>query len=275
MCAARIRIGIGSWSDPEYVGILFPKGVKAADRLKVYAEWFDHVEINASYYRTPTRPQVEGWVAETPADFTFDVKLHRAFSETPEASARGGTLVPKLMEGVQPLIEAKKLGTFFLILPPSFTPKNSKLEELDPLVEKLQPHLLAVELRHNGWVDAEQRERTMEFFRARKLGWIAVDMPQVKGSVIMPPLDEVTNPRLAYLRLHGRNMEWWALKTAEERHTHDYSETELNDLVARVRTLAEKAEEVHVIANNHAQDFAPKTALALQRMLGVVRKKAV
>lgn len=275
MCAARIKIGIGSWSDPEYVGILFPKGVKAADRLKVYAEWFDHAEINASYYRTPTRPQVEGWVAETPADFTFDVKLHRAFSETPEASARGGVLVPKLMEGVQPLIEAKKLGTFFLILPPSFTPKNSKLEELDPLVEKLQPHLLAVELRHNGWVDAEQRERTLEFFRARKLVWIAVDMPQVKGSVIMPPLDEVTNPRLAYLRLHGRNMEWWKLKTAEERHTHDYSEAELNDVAGRVRSLAEKAEEVHVIANNHAQDFAPKTALALQRILGLVRKQAV
>ena len=268
MCAARIRIGIGSWSDPEYVGVLFAKGVKAADRLKAYAERLDHVEINASYYRTPTRAQTEAWVTQTPADFTFDVKLHRAFSETPEATAKGGTLVTKLLEGVQPLIDAKKLGTFFLILPPSFSPKNSKLEELDAIGEKLQPHLLAVELRHNGWVDAEHREGTLEFFRTRKLVWIAVDMPQVSGSVIMPPIDEVTNPRLAYLRLHGRNQDWWKVKTAEERHTYDYPEADLDEIVARARALGAKADEVHVVANNHAQDFAPKAALALQRMLG-------
>jgi uncharacterized protein YecE (DUF72 family) len=271
MCAARIRVGIGSWSDPEYVGVLFPKGVKAADRLKAYAERLDHVEINASYYRTPTRAQTEGWVTQTPADFTFDVKLHRAFSETPEATAKGGTLVTKLLEGTEPLMVAKKLGAFFLILPPSFSPKNSKLEELDAVAEKLQPHALAVELRHNGWVEGDQRERTLDFFRTRKLVWIAVDMPQVKGSVIMPPIDEVTNPRLAYLRLHGRNQNWWQLKTAEERHSYDYPESDIAEIAARVRTLAAKAEEVHVIANNHAQDFAPKAALALQRVLGISR----
>jgi uncharacterized protein YecE (DUF72 family) len=271
MCAARIRIGIGSWSDPEYTGVLFPKGVKPAERLKIYAEWFDHVEINASYYRTPTRSQVEGWVAQTPADFTFDVKLHRAFSDTPEASVRGGSLVPKLLEGVRPLLDAKKLGAFFLVLPPGFSPGKSRLEELDLLVEKLQPQTLAVEVRNNGWVDASQREHTLEFFRAHKLAWIAVDMPQVKGSTIMPAIDEVTNSRLAYLRLHGRNKDWPKLKTAEERHSYEYGEEELAELAKRVRALAMKAEEVHVIANNHAQDFAPKTALALQRLLGVTR----
>lgn len=272
MCAARIRIGIGSWSDPEYVGVLIPPGTKPADRLRAYAERFDHVEINASFYRTPTRAQTQGWVAQTPADFTFDVKLHRAFSETPEATAKGGTLVTKLLEGTQPLIEARKLGTFFLILPPSFTPKNSRLEELDAIVEKLHPLPLAVELRHNGWVDAAQRERTLEFFRTRKLVWIAVDMPQVKGSVIMPAIDEATNPRLAYLRLHGRNLDWWKVKTTGERHSYAYSDDDLADVEMRVRALAAKAEEVHVIANNHAQDFAPKAALALQQRLGLTRK---
>ena len=85
----------------------------------------------------------------------------------------------------------------------------------------------------------------------------------------MPPVDEVTNPRLAYLRLHGRNREWAKAKTAEERHTYDYPAAELGEIAARARSLATKAERVHVVANNHAQDFAPRTALALQEMLGV------
>lgn len=267
MCAARIRIGIGSWSDPEYVGVIFPKGVKSGDRLRLYAERFDHVEINASYYRTPSVEQTEGWVAQTPTDFTFDIKLHRAFSDSPEATARSGKLVTQLLEGTRPLMDAAKLGAYFLVLPPSFEPEKNRLEDLDPLVDKLQPHKLAVELRHNGWVDAGHREATLEFFRTRQLTWIAVDMPQVEGSVIMPAVDEVTHHRLAYLRLHGRNMEWWKVKTAEERHHYAYTDKDLAEIAARVRLLTTKADEVHVVANNHAEDFAPKAALALQALL--------
>jgi uncharacterized protein YecE (DUF72 family) len=273
MCAARIRVGIGSWSDPEYIGVLFPNGTKATERLTLYAQRLGHVEINSSYYRTPTRAQTKAWVAQTPRDFTFDVKLHRAFSNQPEGTAKEGRLVTRLLDGVEPLIAAKKLRCFFLVLPPRFSPEDHRLEELDPLVKKLSPHLLAVELRHNRWVTGAQRKRTLDFFRSRKLVWIAVDMPQVKGSVIMPAVDEVTNPRLAYLRLHGRNMKWWKVKTAADRHTYDYSPKELRELAARVRALARKAKEVHVIANNHARDFAPKAALALKELLGGGRSR--
>ena len=93
-------------------------------------------------------------------------------------------------------------------------------------------------------------------------------MPRIDGATIMPPIDEVTNPRLAYLRLHGRNPDWRKLKTAEERHTYDYPGNELEEIAGRVRALAEKAGEVHVVFNNHAQDFAPKAALGLKRLLG-------
>lgn len=271
---SRISVGIGSWTDTEYTPLLFPKGVKSDERLKVYATWFNHVEVNSSYHAMPRRAWVESWDKQTPAGFVFDFKLHKSFSEDPENSARGGTLVSALLEIAKPLIDAGKLCSFFLVMPPSFGPKRRRLEELDTLVEKLQPHTLAVELRHSGWVDDERRGQTLDYFRSRKLAWIAVDMPRIDGSTIMPPMDEVTNPRLAYLRLHGRNKDWLKVKSAEERHTYLYPEEELNEIAARVRALAEKAESVHVVANNHVQDFAPKTALALQRLLGLERKRA-
>ena len=139
------------------------------------------------------------------------------------------------------------------------------------MVENFAPHLIAVELRNRGWVDGAERERTLTFFRERKLVWVAVDMPRIEGSTIMPQVDEVTNPQLAYLRLHGRNLEWPKLKTAEERHTYDYSAAELEEVAVRVRALAEKARVIHVVANNHAQDFAPKAALGLKRALDLRR----
>jgi uncharacterized protein YecE (DUF72 family) len=191
---SRISVGIGSWTDTEYTPLLFPKGVPSDERLKVYATWFDHVEVNSSYHAMPRRAWVESWAKQTPAGFIFDFKLPRSFSDDPENSARDGTLLSRLLETTRPLLDERKLGAFFFTLPPSFTPKRRGLEELDGLVEKLQPHTIAVELRHRGWIDGEQRQRTLDYFRARKLVWIAVDMPQVDGSIIMPPVDEVTSP---------------------------------------------------------------------------------
>lgn len=265
---ARISVGIGSWTDKEYTGVIFPKGLAAGDRLKVYAQHFDHVEVNSSYHRLPLRAWVENWVAQTPGRFLFDFKLHRRFAQSPTKAAQDGRLMRQLLDVVAPLIEARKFGTFFLVLPPSFGPGKRRLEELDTLCEKLAPHPLAVELRHSGWVDADERERTLAYFAQRKLVWIAVDMPRIKGSTIMPPVDAVTNPHLAYLRLHGRRQDWLEMDSAAARHTYAYRPAELKQIAARVRGLAEKARAVRVVANNHARDFAPKAALALQKLLG-------
>lgn len=268
----RISVGIGSWTDKEYKGLLFPKGTADNERLTTYATWFDHVEVNSSYHRVPPRAFVENWAKQTPAGFLFDFKVPKEISLDPVGTAREGKYISYLVGSSRPLIEAGKLSSYFVVMPPAFSPKRNKLEELDGLVEKLRPQLLAVELRNRAWIDGEQREPTLAYFRARELVWIAVDMPQVEGSSIMPAVDEVTNPKLAYLRLHGRRKDWGELKTAEDKHSYQYTDEDLKEVAERVRTLAAKAEKVHVVANNHAEDFAPKTALALQRVLGIEKK---
>lgn len=260
-----IDIGIGSWRDKEYVGLLYPAGLPEKERLNVYPQYFGHVELNAGYHAIPRREQIAEWEQRTPADFIFDVKLQREFSEDPRGATERG-LVERTLESVGPLISAKKLGVFLLVLAPGFGPERHELAELDALIEKLRPHTLAVELRHNGWVDDERRERTLEYFRAHQLVWVAVDMPRIEGSTIMPPMDEMTNPRLAYLRLHGRNPNWFQAKDAKDRHDYQYAPGELTEIAGRIKALAEKAERVRVVANNHCRDFAPRTALALKAM---------
>jgi uncharacterized protein YecE (DUF72 family) len=231
--------------------------------------WFDHLELNAGYYSVPKSNAVQKWLDDTPPAFFYDVRLHRVISQSPEKSAREGRLLSYFLESMRPLIDARKLGTFLLVLSPNFAPVRHRLEELDALIERLRPHPLAIELRHRAWVTGKKREATLGWFRERGVTWVAVDMPRVSGSDLMPPVDEVTNPRLAYLRLHGRNPRWLEGKTAAEKHAYAYQDVELRDIARRVRRLADHAENVRVVANNHARDFAPRAALALKELLGL------
>ena len=75
-----IVVGTSSWSDPGFVEHWYPPGLAARERLPFYAERFDAVELNSSFYAIPDPATVERWAGATPAGFLFDVKLHRLLS---------------------------------------------------------------------------------------------------------------------------------------------------------------------------------------------------
>jgi uncharacterized protein YecE (DUF72 family) len=263
-----IRIGCGSWADKEYEGLLYPKKTPSAERPGHYAKHFERIELNASYHSIPSAATMAGWASQTPDGFFFDVKLHRRFCEAPHSAAESD-LMGRTIESIQPLLVAKKLGAFLLTLPPSFGPGSRKLEEVDLVAEKLRPYApLAVELRDRRWVKDEALDSTLAFFRQRELVWVALDLPRLDANPILPPIDEVTHPRMAYMRMHGRNPNY--LKRggdASERHNYQYSEEELTEIVGRIQKLAARATDVHVSANNHFNDYAPKTARRLRELL--------
>jgi uncharacterized protein YecE (DUF72 family) len=261
-----MHVGIGSWGDDAYVGVLYPPGLPKAERLREYAKSFQHVEVNSTYYATPKPTVVRAWVEQTPPGFTFSIKLHRAIAQSP-AKAAAGEFPRRILTAMEPLADAGRLACFLLLLPPRFTPDRHALDELDGLAEALRPHIVAVELRDRSWVSGKQRAATLAHFRRRKLAWVAVDMPRIAGSSLMPVVDEVTHPRLAYLRLHGRNPDFLDAESAAEGHHYAYTSREIPSLAARARKLAKKSRDVFVIANNHAEDFAPKTALQLKQLL--------
>jgi uncharacterized protein YecE (DUF72 family) len=97
-----------------------------------------------------------------------------------------------------------------------------------------------------------------------------VDEPQVDIKSSAPMIDAVTAPEMAVLRLHGRKAETWDLRgvSVEERFDYDYSNEELkNDVAPRVRNLASKVEEVHVMFNNVHHAYGPSDAKDLVTML--------
>jgi uncharacterized protein YecE (DUF72 family) len=281
--SGSIRVGTSSWADPGFVKEWYPPKLPAKERLPWYAQRFDLVELNSSFYAVPDRNTVHGWVQATPPGFTFDVKAHRALSRhsapadslPPDLRELHGTpeleraLAERLVEETAPLRDGGKFGTYLLQLTPAFSPRRHRLEELDDLVAILGPHGLAVELRNRNWVDEERREPTLDWFADREVSFVGVDAPPGDNFQIMPPLDAVTNPRVAYLRAHGRNAKGYLTgKSVAERFAWQYSDEELEEIAGRAHGMAENAGEVHVAFNNNRGDDAPTAAQRFRALLG-------
>jgi uncharacterized protein YecE (DUF72 family) len=291
--SGRILVGTSSWADPGFVKEWYPPKMPARERLPWYAQRFEAVELNSSFYAVPDRTSVHKWVEDTPEWFVFDVKVHRALSrhaapldslppelrDGVETTARGRVrltpeletaLAKRLVEETAPLAEAGKLGAYLLQLTPAFGPGRHELEELDRVVEALAPHRLAIELRHRGWVREKRRDATLGWFADRGVAFVCVDAPPGDEIPIMPSeLVAVTRDDLAYMRLHGRNTEGYLRgSSVAERFAWRYDDRELEEIADRVHGMAEQAGEVHVAFNNNRGDDAPTAAQRFRALLG-------
>ena len=290
--AGRIRVGTSSWADPGFVAEWYPKGMAARDRLAWYAERFEMVELNSSFYAVPEPTTVERWARVTPDGFTFHVKLHRLLSRhaapaeslPPDLRAEADVdrrgrirLNPEIeaatadamLAAVEPLERAGKLGTFLLQLTPGFSPKQHALEELDPLLDRLAPHTVAVELRNRNWTRDEVLPDALAHLSERGAAWVGVDVSRAEHFTIMPPVDAVTNDEVAYLRAHGRNADGYLSgRSVAERFGWDYSDEELEEIAGRARELAGTASIVNVAFNNNRGADAPTSARRMRELLG-------
>jgi uncharacterized protein YecE (DUF72 family) len=287
-----IVVGTSSWADPGFVKHWYPKGVATRDRLSFYAERFEVVELNSSFYAIPSGANVERWAEITPDRFRFHVKLHRLLSwhatkpdalppdmrDGLELNPRGNVvatddlrraMVERLTESVQPLDKRGKLGAFLLQLSPAFRPRDHRLEELDPILDGFAPHPVAVEFRYRAWMRDKRRAEVFSHLSEHGAAFVCVDAPLAEHVPIMPPIDAVTNRHLAYMRCHGRNEKgYMSGRSVAERFDYDYPDEELEEIADRSRALADDADEVHVLFNNNARELAPTAARRLRQLVG-------
>jgi uncharacterized protein YecE (DUF72 family) len=295
--SGKILVGTASWSDPGFIERWYPKKMPAGERLSWYAQHFELVEVNSTFYSVPEPRMAERWCAATPNDFTFDVKLHQLFSfhSTPakllppelqrraETDAKGNVkstadlqevMLKMFLLPMSIIRNAGKLGVLLLQLSPAFSPRKHQLSELELLIEMLSDYDLAIEFRNRNWAVDDQLESTIDFVRKHRAIFVNVDAPASDHFTVMrSDVDEVTNPKTAYLRLHGRNAKAYITgKTVAARFDYDYSDREITEVAERSRNLAQDARELHVIFNNNNLDYAPRAALRLRKALGQIIK---
>ena len=283
----EVRIGTSGWSYPSgpgtWNGIFYParrSGSRGAGDLAYYAEHFDTVEVNSSFYRLPDPAVAKKWASQTPARFDFCLKLFQKFThpgmylkgvnagaggEESPIPAVTSSDVDAFRQSIDPLSSAGKLGALLVQFPPSFRHGDETRDYLLWLLKAFSDYAVAVELRHRSWSDHQQD--VLALLNARQVAWVQIDEPKFRFSIQQSHLPNLGS--LYYMRLHGRNAEkWWTHEHPDERYNYLYSPTEIDgfaDTVSRVRQLVQR---IYVFMNNHFAGKAVANASALRHAVG-------
>ena len=298
---AEVRVGTCSWADEALSKHWYPPGVKPGERLAWYAEHFDTVEVDSTYYRLPPEEMVARWAERTPEGFVMHVKAFgvmtrhpvkleqlppdlregapvddRGRLERPSRELRG-EIFRRFREALEPLRSAGKLGGILFQFPSYVVYKPQSLEYLEWAREQMDGDEVLVELRHRSWLDDENRSGTLAFLEGLGATHVIVDAPKTEAKNLVPTVLALTSPTL-YVRFHGRNAGTWNKRggSASERFDYLYSDDELEEWVEPLRELAGKAENAYAFFNNNGRSpdggggfvaQAATNAVALQGLL--------
>jgi uncharacterized protein YecE (DUF72 family) len=284
-----LRIGTASWTDKTLLESgWYPKDADSPERrLAYYAENFQVVEVDSTYYSLPSERNSALWADRTPDGFQFDVKAFSLLTQHPtKLSAIPKALRPddakarvyakdlpaktvdevweRFLGALAPLHEAGKLGALLFQFPQWFPGGKNNRQYILECAERCKPYRMSVEFRNHTWMDPEYQEKTLDFLRGYGLSYVSVDMPQGFTSSI-PPVVAATAD-LAVVRFHGHNATWNS-KNIYERFGYLYSEKELAEWAPKLRELAGQAKETHVLLNNCYRNYAQVNAAQLAALI--------
>jgi uncharacterized protein YecE (DUF72 family) len=292
----EIRVGTASWTDRTLIesGWYPPEANNPERRLRVYAERFPLVEVDATYYALPAEATAQAWAGRTPAGFTFNIK---AFSLLTQHPTRIGALPADLRETVresgagtgkgtvylrqvdpavadqawerflsalEPLRAAGKLGAILMQFPQWFPISRANKEYILACARRAAPLRLCIEFRNRTWMTEDNQRETLDFLSGHDLPYVCVDMPQGYPSSIPPVLAATAD--LAVVRMHGHSDKWTS-KDIHERFGYRYSEDELAGWARGIGGLAGRAAATHVLFNNCYRDYAQVNARQLADLL--------
>ncbi|WP_330261171.1 DUF72 domain-containing protein [Streptomyces sp. NBC_00539] len=279
----ELLVGTCSWTDKALVGSgWYPPGRRDPEgRLRHYAERFPVVEVDAGYYALPSVRNSMLWAERTPPGFRFDVKAFSLLTGHPTRKAalpadlRGhDSGDPELLDEVwhrfgaalRPLAETGRLGAVLFQFPPWFVPGERAETALHRIRKRAPEWPVAVEFRHPDWWREGGRERTAALLRDLDATAVAVDTARALPTSI-PPVTPVTSSKLGVVRFHGRSRAW-GTGSKEDRFRHTYTEGELREWLPRLRSLADRVEQLHVLFNNCCGDAAVRAAETMRNLLG-------
>jgi uncharacterized protein YecE (DUF72 family) len=290
---SNLRIGTAGWNYPSgrgtWTGVFYPprrRRPKDFDELRFYADHFNTVEVNSTFYGQPRPNVTRGWAARTPAGFEFAVKLYQKFTHPrlfrdrverslPSDAAGDDTIdalaaptdadLDEFKRGIEPLASSGKLGPLLAQFPASFKASAAAREYLSTLLGAFGGYPVAVELRHSSWSDGFGE--TLALLNDFGAAWVQIDEPKFRFSIRQNYLPNVTG--FYYMRLHGRNAaQWWRHDKSEDRYNYLYSEDELREFTETAGAARELVKKTYLYTNNHFSAKSVANAAMIKRQLG-------
>jgi uncharacterized protein YecE (DUF72 family) len=260
-----LRLGTSSWSSEDWVGEFYPRGTPAANFLGEYGRHFDTVEVDSTYYRSPSPSMVKNWRERTPPGFLFAAKFPRTITHE-KLLLDCASEVDEFLKAMDLL--GDKLGPLLLQFPyfnkKAFARPEDFLVRLKPFLKTLPDgHLYALEVRNKGWIS----EPFLDLLRERKIALALIDHPW------MPPVQQllqkfdVVTAGFTYIRFLGDR------KGIEEKTQHwdrvlVDREHEMESWIPEIRRLLARRLTVYAYFNNHYAGFAPGSIALFREVWG-------
>jgi uncharacterized protein YecE (DUF72 family) len=240
---ARVRIGTSGWVYPHWTGVFYPKGLPRSDWLAFYAQRFDTVELNNSFYRQPTLEQFVRWRRAVPAGFAYAVKSNRFITHIKRLAVDAPTIA-RSYDAVAGLGPA--LAAILVQLPPRFVFDAERLERFCAAVARRRRRH-AIEPRDASWL----AEPSLAQLRARNIALCITDTPRW-------PTRLAVTADFVYLRFHGPG----------RLYSSPYDDDGLRAWAARIRAWRDEGRDVLAYFNNDVSGYAPRDATRLRELVG-------
>jgi uncharacterized protein YecE (DUF72 family) len=236
-----IHIGTSGWHYKHWKGTFYPADLPSTKWLPWYADHFDTVEINNSFYRLPAASALELWCRQTPADFCFAVKASRYITHNRKLKDPQNA-VDKFLSVIKKL--GRRLGPILFQLPPGW---KINVERLDEFLSGLPSvHRYVFEFRNETW----NAPQVYEVLRRHNAAFCVYQL----AGFLSP--SEVTAD-FAYVRLHGPG----------NKYQGDYNEETLRTWADRISDWRGRLKHIFVYFDNDQAGFAAKNALELKQMV--------
>jgi uncharacterized protein YecE (DUF72 family) len=234
------RVGCSGWSYPHWRDIFYPHGLRQAGWFDHYAGIFDTVEINNSFYRTPSEDNFRTWGERVPPSFVYAIKVNRAITQYYKLGTQALPLFDEFVRRAEML--GPRLGPLLLQLPPSLGPD---LPRLGAFLERpaVSRHPLALEFRHSGWF----RDDVYALMRRHSVALVISDLKEL-------PVHQVATADWVYARFHGPS----------GGYSGSYSDEDLRRWAAFLRELRPDG---YVYFNNDVGGAAPQDALRFRELI--------
>jgi uncharacterized protein YecE (DUF72 family) len=250
----NLRLGTSSWSSEDWVGAFYPPGTAPADFLPAYAQHFDTVEVDSTYYRIPSESMVRNWRARTPPGFIFAAKFPQVITHEKVLQDCREDLAEFLR--VMALLE-DRLGPLLLQFPyfnkQAFARPEDFLARLAAFLEALPSGFsYAVEVRNKYWVTA----RLLDLLRKKNVAFALIDHPW------MTPVQQLIN-KLDVVTADFAYVRWLGDRKGIEEKTKHWDRViidrgnEVQTWIPVIRQLLERRIKIWAYFNNHYAGFAP------------------
>ena len=246
--AAKYYVGCSGWHYEHWRGRYYPQELPKPKWLSFYAQRFNTVELNNSFYRLPSEKTFRTWRESTPEDFVFAVKVSRFITHIRRLRNLGPAVGNFLSRAA---FLKEKLGPLLYQLPPSMKRNDELLQNLLSTLPSKYQHV--IEFRHESWIN----ERVFDILRRHNVGLCVFDMPGFSC-----PL--VATSDFAYVRFHG----------SEGLYSSSYSDEELAQWAQRIARLGQNVRVSYIYFNNDAEAFAVENAMTLRNLLRSLRSSS-